>query len=112
MILHDLHADTPSRLIAPYTGGRDEMVKKTIDTTCETPENTLMTTPDSRDQQAWHRLHLTARALVDRIQSGQLVRPEDYADLIAAVEDVDGVQFSDWWDREHGTPTPNTEETR
>lgn len=70
-----------------------------------------MMTPDSRDQQAWHRLHLTARALVERIQSGQLIRPDDYADLIAAVEDVDGVQFSDWWDREHGT-TPNTEETR
>lgn len=60
-----------------------------------------MMTPDTRDQQAWHRLHLTARALVDRLQSGQLIRPEDYADLIAAVEDVDGVQFSDWWDREH-----------
>lgn len=50
--------------------------------------------------QAWHRLHLTASALVDRIKLGQLVRPDDYADLIAAVEDVDGVLFSDWWERE------------
>lgn len=88
------------------------MVNKPLDTTCETPENDPMMTPDSRDQQAWHRLHLTASALVDRIKLGQLIRPDDYADLIAAVEDVDGVLFSDWWDREHGTPTPNTEETR
>ena len=71
-----------------------------------------MMTPDTRDQQAWHRLYLTASALVDRIKLGQLLRPEDYADLIAAVEDVDGVLFSDWWDREHGTTATNTEETR
>lgn len=50
---------------------------------------------------AWHRLYFVASLLVERIKSGQLVRPEDYADLIAAVEDVDGVQFSEWWEREH-----------
>ena len=55
---------------------------------------------DTRDQQAWHRLHLTASALVDRIKLGRHVHPDDYADLIAAVEDVDGVLFSDWWERE------------
>lgn len=71
-----------------------------------------MMTPDSRDQQAWHRLHLTASALVDRIKLGQLIRPDDYADLIAAVEDVDGVLFSDWWEREQADKQTRTQETR
>ena len=60
----------------------------------------MTTTTDPRDQQAWHRLHLTATVIVERLKSGQSPTSDQLLDLMRATEDVDGVLFSDWWDRE------------
>lgn len=60
-----------------------------------------MTTVTTSDQQAWYRLHLTARTVVERTRAGQRLHANDLTDLIAAVEDVDAILFHDWWEREH-----------
>jgi len=62
-----------------------------------------MTTPQTPDQQAWTTLHLASKTIASQIAQGQTPTLEHFLDLIRAVEDVDGVLFSDWWEREQAT---------
>lgn len=57
-------------------------------------------TPTPTDAHAWTTLHHAATAIVERLQTGQLPTADQLVALTAAVEDVDAVLFSDWWERE------------
>ena len=57
-------------------------------------------TPTPSDQHAWTTLHLAARTLVDRVTHGAPITLDDWRALSDAVHDVDGVLFSEWWERD------------